>query len=386
VSWQVQPNLKQSEGTHLFAVTAIDAQTAWAIGEWGTRIRTDDGGKSWEDRSFTVDTFHPMFQWLSPFEQEKVRNGETVYEDVGLNDVFCLGAPSQKCWLIGEFGYIFYSDDAGETWLRSNIEGSREVEPIQLGYNEIEFGEEEAAGLAEFAKAIMDDGHLNVAIEAVATKEEIAEFGKQEDPEELFEILEARSVEVRIVLEDAGLPSERVRMRGQPPWDYADYLDDDPEFLQRYLDSRLHATPGVRVRVIQNPILFSVRFRDNDHGLISGLGGVVLTSNDGGESWSYSKLDQKMAVFSVGSVVGRALAIGEKGLIRVSVDEGSSWGDLAEDTFPVVYTYLRDIGFEPTGQIGFIVGQTGQILRSADAGYKWTQVLPAEDESEEGPT
>ncbi len=199
---------------------------------------------------------------------------------------------------------------------------------------------------------------------------------------ELFEILEARSMEVRTALEDAGLPGERVRMRGQPPWDYEDYLDEDPKFLDRYLDSRRHEFPGVKVRVIQNPILFTVRFRDDDNGLISGLGGVVLRTNDGGRNWAYSKLDQTMAVFSVGAVDGRALAIGEKGLIRVSTDEGSNWQIPAEGTFPVIYTYLRDIEFDREGKVGFIVGQTGQILKSTDAGFQWRQVLPPPEAAE----
>ena len=39
-TWHVQPNLKQGEGAHLFGVHAIDANTAWAVGEWGRRILT----------------------------------------------------------------------------------------------------------------------------------------------------------------------------------------------------------------------------------------------------------------------------------------------------------------------------------------------------------
>jgi photosystem II stability/assembly factor-like uncharacterized protein len=378
-TWAKQANLKENEGTHLFAVAAIDKDTAWAIGEWGTRIKTEDGGQNWVDHSFTVDEKHPMFQWLSPFEQERVREGQTVYEDVSLNDVSCMRAPSTRCWLIGEFGYIFYSEDSGKTWLRSNIEGSREIEPIKLGYNEIEFDQKYVAGLESFAKVIATEAHLNVAIESVATDREIEVFGKAEDPMELFEILEARSMEVRTVLEDSGLPGERVRMRGQPPWDFEDYLDEDPQFLSRYLDTRRHEFPGVKVRVIQNPILFTVRFRDDLNGLISGLGGVVLRTSDGGQNWAYSKLDQTMAVFSVGAVDGRALAIGEKGLVRVSTDEGTSWSIPAEGTFPTIYTYLRDIEFDSSGKVGFIVGQTGQILKSSDAGFQWRQVLPPEE-------
>ena len=182
--------------------------------------------------------------------------------------------------------------------------------------------------------------------------------------------------EVRGILEDAGLESERVRLRGQPPWDYEDYLEDDPEFLERYYAGRRFGFPGVKVRVIQNPILFTVRFRDEKNGLISGLGGVILWTRDGGRNWSYSKLEQKQAVFSVASVPGRILAIGEKGLVRVSVDGGESWDPPSQGTYPPLFTFMRDIAFDPSGEIGFVVGQAGRILKTADAGYRWQAVLP----------
>ena len=179
------------------------------------------------------------------------------------------------------------------------------------------------------------------------------------------------------MIEDAGVDGSRVRLRGQPPWDFEDYLDEDPEFLQRYLDSRLAETGGMQVRVIQNPILFTVRFRDELNGLIAGLGGVVLRTEDGGRNWAYRTIDRKQALFSVGSVEGgRAIAVGEKGLIRISTDGGNSWREPEEADFPSIFTFMRDVDFNRDGRIGFIVGQTGQILRSTDNGIQWKQVLP----------
>jgi photosystem II stability/assembly factor-like uncharacterized protein len=375
-TWVRQPNLKENEGAHLFGVAAIDEQTALAIGEWGTRIRTVDGGKTWVDNSFTVDEAHPMFQWLTSREQDLVRAGETVYEDVSLNDIYCLGAPSKRCWLIGEFGYIFYSEDGGQTWLPSEISGAGEIAPIQLGYNEIEFDAVYEPAMREFAQGILTDAHLNVAIEALASPEEVQVLGREGDPYEFFELLEARMQEVRSVLEDAGLESERVRLRGQPPWDYEEYLEEDPEFLERYYASRIHETPGVKARVIQNPILFTVRFRDEKNGMISGLGGLTLYTEDGGRSWSYSNIDRTLAVFSVDSVPGRVVAVGEKGLVRVSSDNGRSWQMPEPGEFPEVFTFMRDVAFDPTGEVGFVVGQTGRILKSDNQGQEWRIVLP----------
>jgi len=386
-TWTPQPNLKQGEGSHLFGVSAIDADTAVAVGSWGTRIRTEDGGDTWEDRSFTISEDHPQYVWLAPLEKERVRRGETVYEDVTINDVHCLRAPSQSCWLIGEFGYIFYSEDAGRTWQRSQIAGSIEMTPVRIGYNEIRVSEEEAERIREFGRRIAPEAHLNVAIEAVGNEREMSSVGPESDVDEvfeLFEVLDARTQEVISVLESSGIDPDRLRRRGQPPWDFEDFLEDDPEFLERYLKRQTHEYPGVKVRVIQNPYLFTVRFRDEKHGLISALGGVVLRSSDGGRTFEYRKIDRQQALFSAASIEGRAVAVGEKGLVRVSVDDGDSWRRVSDGNFPEVFTFMRDVDFSPSGALGLIVGQSGRIYRSRDEAFRWEQVLfPPQDRRRE---
>jgi photosystem II stability/assembly factor-like uncharacterized protein len=374
LTWTAQPNNKIAEDTHLFAVQALDANTAWAVGEWGGRLFTDDGGKSWQDRSFTIDQQHPQFVWLSPPEQDKVRRGEKVYEDVGLTDVYCL-PNTQYCWIIGEFGYIFHSENGGQTWTRGAIQQDISVPPIELPYNVIDITEAHAQSLKEFAKKIIDMPHLNVAIEPVASAKEIADFGSGKDPSALFEILEARTQSVSSVLEDAGLLSDRIRKRGAPPWDYEDFLKDDPDFLKRYLEGRKADQPGVLVTIAQNPYLFTVRFANPKEGYIAGLGGVVLVTSDGGQNWEYRDTGRKQAIFSIFPVQDRVIAVGEKGFIRVSTDRGTSWS-VPEKGFPTIFTFMRDIWFAPDGKTGYIVGERGNVLHSGDAGVNWTTVLP----------
>ena len=375
-TWEPQPNKKADEGSHLFGVHAIDEKTAWVVGEWGTRMVTRDGGATWEDRSLTIDTQHPMFVWLTTQDQDRVRRGEKVYEDVGLNHVFCLDPPSQRCWMIGEFGYIFHSDDRGESWARGEIVGDVSIDAIPFVYNQIEIGEADEARLQDFAQKIENATHLNVLVDPFITKKEFASLYKGDDPFPVFDLLSARMDEVKGVLEGAGILSDRLRMPNKPPWDYEDFLEDDPTFLDRYFEGRIGDEPLVRVTVIQNPYLFTIFFGDEQNGLISGLGGVILRSGDGGRTWRYERVDRKQALFSVAASDGRAITVGEKGLVRISTDGGESWGPPDADSFPEVFTFMRDLGFEHDRQVGFIVGQQGLVLRSKDAGRTWARVLP----------
>jgi photosystem II stability/assembly factor-like uncharacterized protein len=379
-SWHAQPNLKADEGSHLFGVYAIDASTAWAVGEWGARIKTSDGGSNWLDHSLTIDLHHPMFVWLTLQDQDRVRQGKDVNEDVGLNNIFCLDSPSRKCWIIGEFGYIFHSEDRGQTWERGEILGDVRLDPILLDYNSIEIPESDKEALREFATRIEGSTHLNVLIDPFVNARELAELGDPEDPYGLFDVLSARIDETKSVLEEAGILSDRLRMPNKPPWDYEDFQEDDSTFLDRYFQSRVAEQPMVKVTVIQNPYLFTVFFENENDGFISGLGGVILRSRDSGRTWRYEQMDRTQALFSVAAVDGRAIAVGEKGLVRMSTDDGETWAPPSPESFPTVFTFMRDLGFEHKQRVGFIVGQQGTVLRSRDGGQSWTRVLPPGDD------
>lgn len=102
-NWEMQyrdPELDQPvdpDGPSLLERPLMDvwfknARTGFAVGAYGTFLRTDDGGKTWEDRSFDIDNpdgFH--------------YNAITAVKDAGL-------------MLAGEMGTLYRSPDFGDTW------------------------------------------------------------------------------------------------------------------------------------------------------------------------------------------------------------------------------------------------------------------------------
>jgi photosystem II stability/assembly factor-like uncharacterized protein len=376
-TWVRQITPKDDQGVHLFAVQAVSAQQAIAVGEWGTRLLTEDGGQTWQDNSLTISEDHAQFVWLTVPDQEKVRKGEKVFEDVTLNDVSCLQANHHFCWIIGEFAYLFRTEDGGKSWERGKIESGIEIQPITMAHNSIALDDAAKENITAFAHAIADQQHLNIAVEPRVSEREIKEFGKPDDPFPLFEIVEARTQEVQSVIEDAGILSDRIRRRGAPPWDYEEFVEKDPDFLTRYLNGRKADQPGVEVQISQNPYLFSVRFADQNEGWIAGLGGVILRSHDSGRTWTYEKLGRVQAIFGIQPFSADvAIVVGEKGLIYATEDGGKTW--IQWPGFPTIFTFMRAIAFAPGDRIGYIVGQRAMVMRTEDAGKTWTKVLPKE--------
>ena len=75
-------------GNFLFDVTAVDPQTAWAVGIDGYVIRTLDGGKTWKE----------------------------VKTDAPKTQLFCVASNRAGTVLIGGNGTILISMDNGKTW------------------------------------------------------------------------------------------------------------------------------------------------------------------------------------------------------------------------------------------------------------------------------
>jgi photosystem II stability/assembly factor-like uncharacterized protein len=133
--------------------------------------------------------------------------------------------------------------------------------------------------------------------------------------------------------------------------------------------------PQVRINLLETPFLFDVKFKDPLNGAVSGLGGVMLRSTDGGRSWNYAESQSEQALFAADFGSNAVVAVGERGLQRISLDGGLHYQRPPERAMPRVFTFMRDLTFG-TPERGWIVGASGMVLQSSDGGLNWHQVLP----------
>jgi photosystem II stability/assembly factor-like uncharacterized protein len=358
-TWERQSTPRQPP-QHIFGIEAIDAKRAYAVGEWGGRYFTNDGGATWQDQSFLVNESHPVFQYLTEFELERFYKGEKIYDDLYLNDVFFLD--DQHGWIAGEYGLTYLTLDGGQTWTKGQIQGEVTLSDVVLAEGESEIPRELWPGLFRDAEKLLEKEYLRVRVEGFMTGAELrAKNG------ETF-LADERAEAVRDFLEGEGIGQERIRLQNTTP------LDQESVDMAAFARTKLADQPIVKIEVVETPFLFDVKMADTQSGVISGLGGVILRTEDGGRTWTYSETDTRQALFSIGIGSSAILAVGEKGLARVSHDGGEVFTE--PEGYPRLFTFMRDIDFDEPDR-GWIVGAAGRVLRSSDGGDTWNQVLPA---------
>jgi photosystem II stability/assembly factor-like uncharacterized protein len=357
-SWTEQRTPRQP-AQHIFAVSAISPERAWAVGEWGGRYETFDGGETWIDRSFLVNESHTSFQYLTEFELERYYKGEKIYDDLYLNDVFFLD--EMNGWVIGEYGLTYWTADGGATWEKGEIVGELDIPNVDFEEGQRDVTREQWDELFETAEALLEKEYLRIRIEGCLTAAELAEH-------ETF-IADERAEGVRDFLEGEGVGQERIRLQNTTP------LDQETVDMDAFAKTKLCDSPTVAVHLLETPFLFNVQFQDAMNGVVAGLGGVVLRSTDGGRTWRYAESNSEQALFAAGFGANAVVAVGERGLQRVSMDGGLNFEKPAADAMPRIFTFMRDLKFG-TPEHGWIVGAAGMVLRSSDGGLRWTQVLP----------
>ena len=156
-TWQKQESnatFKDSDGStkraYLFSAYALDANTAWAVGDRSILTSTTDGGKTWTTRKVPME--------LDTSGGETLAAADPIFYDVRFVD-------KQQGWIVGEFGKIMHTTDGGQTWReqeRTLMEGTGIFDlldlPTLFGIHAVDAQRAVAVGLEAHVARTTDGG------------------------------------------------------------------------------------------------------------------------------------------------------------------------------------------------------------------------------------
>ena len=133
-----------------------------------------------------------------------------------------------------------------------------------------------------------------------------------------------------------------------------------------------------------NRALYRVRFVDANNGWISGQEGLLLHTTDGGKTWERQKSGTDVYLFSLYFIDAQhGYAVGDKSILLETRDGGANWAmhkiisasakELsAEEAVASQDPVLYDVQFLDANT-GWVVGEFGKIYHTTDGGQTWSE-------------
>lgn len=121
--------------------------------------------------------------------------------------------------------------------------------------------------------------------------------------------------------------------------------------------------------------LGAVQFADTLHGCVVGSSGLVMLSDDGGETWRKVFLGRGPGddLFDVQRLDTRLGWAAGPACVLKTVDGGQTWGALLYNTSQNGYLSPNAVCFTDAER-GWLACRVGQLMRSIDGGISWTRV------------
>jgi photosystem II stability/assembly factor-like uncharacterized protein len=130
--------------------------------------------------------------------------------------------------------------------------------------------------------------------------------------------------------------------------------------------------------------LYRIRFVDANNGWISGQEGLILHTVDGGKTWQRQKSGTDVYLFSIYFIDARhGWAVGDKSILLETRDGGANWSlhkivsasaktMSAEEAIVSQDPVLYDLQFLDA-KTGWVVGEFGKIYHTTDGGQTWSE-------------
>ncbi|MGH8461636.1 MAG: WD40/YVTN/BNR-like repeat-containing protein [Stenotrophobium sp.] len=165
------------------------------------------------------------------------------------------------------------------------------------------------------------------------------------------------------------------------------FIDDKQGWAAGHDGVVLHTENGGNTWTLQredlkadNPLL-SIRFRDAQHGLAVGLFGTAVQTADGGNTWTPLSVESGEETdhhlnFIFGDGAPMLYIAGEAGLIYRSTNGGTTWTTVKTSNIGSFWTGIQ----LKSGRL-LTAGQRGHLFSSDDQGLTWTEIPSGTDQS-----
>ena len=341
------------QGNTLWDICILNENTAIAVGEQGTIIRTTDGGENWDvdlyvcglsttlSSVFFIDSETGYVVGGSGAMLKTTDGGETWTKldsvtSKGLTSIYFFNADTG--WVTGtgsnETGAIVLkTTDGGETWT------SELVGLYVRCFNSVYFTNDSTGW-------VVGDGYWGNEIYKTT---DCGETWIQQDIEPVVYGLQ----DIQFIDENTGFIITCFcdilkTTDGGKTWDHQNLYDKYPD--EDYYSS------------------YSVHFVDSLHGWIVGgdYDGYILKTTDGGENWVEEDMDILDHLYEITfSDPLHGWTVGRDGLIYITTNGGEEWVAHRSEQYSFSSIHFID---ENTG---WVVGDSGIVLHTSDGGENW---------------
>lgn len=120
-------------------------------------------------------------------------------------------------------------------------------------------------------------------------------------------------------------------------------------------------------------LLYDIDFATADQGWAVGEFGTILTTADGGKTWSAQKSPVETTLFGVQFTdASNGFATGIEQVLLRTTDGGATWNKVKVPGHKGFVLGLYDVAVQ--GKVGWVIGDSGLLLRTTDGGDTWQLV------------
>lgn len=118
------------------------------------------------------------------------------------------------------------------------------------------------------------------------------------------------------------------------------------------------------------PTLYAVFFKDNKRGWATGIGGILICTQDGGANWKKITSNSTYSIYSIQLSRDLGWAVGSEGNYITTADGGKTWTKQEEAI--ASRFWFHGVSFRGDDKEGYAVGARGTVFQSKDGGNTWT--------------